>query len=766
MPSPANSAGSARLVRLRGPRASSDDKEGSSTTSSSLVSRPDNLPDFVEDSDVTFLRTVNETQLYPHARNNCLEHRFEYDRKDSCNEEHCSKCFCYVCDKPVAECSQWKEHCHVTGQSASGKHLRLCKKNALYCQLTRLVIGREPSTGLPVENDELALYKMRTSVVTRLDRGYRIYKAGTLVNGRLNHTMSVMVGWFHSIVKKTDLDMVDAHLYEKMIMLDAVTETVLRLDCTPTDNSSPDAIWDPTASATYSRMLCSLGTRWINMWAATHDSSVESAQAGLLIEHPELSARYPTSQRYRFLMPPQCLGVELESVDGEVVVKSVHPLGVGAERGLERNDVLAFVDTIKVPVGLETLPRVIFEHMRNSRELYRTMSFQVYRRVSSTVTWTSETGRPSNPFPVLPELRDRGVITGLLQDRLVQYRAISNSEEDYTKTFSCVEKMTVLATSFEGAKMLLMSAYQRCVNSSCLVDTHSSRKSLERVRETDGIILPAVYRVFDIYFHMTPPNETTSNEQKYIERLKVAMALLHDPTVESLNTFFELSHLTRNGSVSRQRESPLRMFFDLCRGAQRRYTYFEEGPGRVKHFMLQRLEVIVGIGTLLQRELEKDRTAPMPQRISPEGQAQARLVLEEVFVAIAAIFKFLERGNDTPQQVSAYAVRASSSLRRTLHFVKRFPYPTFSNDRMDRLKPAVLRYLRTVCTKLLQRRTVCPNGSHVGLSRAVINALKELYNDEDCGENRFMLVQFPQGDIFHLSENTRRLRSSSRRRLS
>lgn len=350
----------------------------------------------------------------------------------------------------------------------------------------------------------------------------------------------------------------------------------------------------------------------------------------------------------------------------------------------------------------------------------------------------------------------------------MQYRAMSNSEEDYTKTFSCVEKMTVLATSFEGAKMLLMSAYQRCVNSSCLVDTHSSRKSLERVRETDGIILPAVYRVFDIYFHMTPPNETTFEEQKYIERLKVAMALLHDPTVESLKTFFELSHLTRNGSVfAWQRESTLRMFFDLCRGAQKRYTYFEEGPGRVKHFMLQRLEVIVGIGTLLQRKLKRDRDVYQPnERISPEGQAQARLVLEEVFVAIAAIFKFLERGNDTPQQVSAYAVRASSSLRRTLHFVRRFPYPTFANDRMDRLKPAVLRYLRTVCTKLLQRRTVCPNGSHVGLSRAVINALKELYNDEGCGENRFMLVQFPQGDIFHLSENTRRLRSSSRRRLS
>ena len=52
---------------------------------------PDNI--FVSDIDLTYRPSAN-----------CTKFKTEIES----NEKHCDLCYCYVCDKPVAECTQWK----------------------------------------------------------------------------------------------------------------------------------------------------------------------------------------------------------------------------------------------------------------------------------------------------------------------------------------------------------------------------------------------------------------------------------------------------------------------------------------------------------------------------------------------------------------------------------------------------------------------------------------------------------------------------------
>ena len=44
---------------------------------------------------------------FPHSRSNCVVHAF----KAGHFAEHCTNCFCYVCDKPAADCGAWASHC-------------------------------------------------------------------------------------------------------------------------------------------------------------------------------------------------------------------------------------------------------------------------------------------------------------------------------------------------------------------------------------------------------------------------------------------------------------------------------------------------------------------------------------------------------------------------------------------------------------------------------------------------------------------------------
>ena len=61
------------------------------------------------DGDVVMIGTVNEMRL-PHMRPHCTKFKFQPNSNNRLdilmsNAQHCDLCFCYVCDKPVKECS-------------------------------------------------------------------------------------------------------------------------------------------------------------------------------------------------------------------------------------------------------------------------------------------------------------------------------------------------------------------------------------------------------------------------------------------------------------------------------------------------------------------------------------------------------------------------------------------------------------------------------------------------------------------------------------
>ena len=61
------------------------------------------------DGDVVMVGTINEMRL-PHMRPHCTKFQFQpnsNNRSDirMSNALHCDLCYCYVCDKPVKECS-------------------------------------------------------------------------------------------------------------------------------------------------------------------------------------------------------------------------------------------------------------------------------------------------------------------------------------------------------------------------------------------------------------------------------------------------------------------------------------------------------------------------------------------------------------------------------------------------------------------------------------------------------------------------------------
>jgi hypothetical protein len=63
-----------------------------------------------DDKEVKFVSATRKIALtdFAHARACCLIHPFHVDPV-----KHCENCFCYVCNKPVADCTEWQEHCRA-----------------------------------------------------------------------------------------------------------------------------------------------------------------------------------------------------------------------------------------------------------------------------------------------------------------------------------------------------------------------------------------------------------------------------------------------------------------------------------------------------------------------------------------------------------------------------------------------------------------------------------------------------------------------------
>ena len=260
-----------RLTRIRGP---SRESNTVSQTVNSDISQESNdiIPLLLSDDDDITIIESNEPQM-PHARKDCLRHRFcpLVNATATSNVPHCDTCFCYVCDIPAKDCRTWQEHCNVI-DDVSGKHLRLCNKNKFYSTLVGLVLKSPPSTVLPVREEEEELYNMRSKVVSKVDRGFRVYEAGqpmentavaSSVEGGWQHKFGLASTYFQRVFFRTRASSVhDKDLCGKLILLDALTETVVKRTYRKPEHSS-GAVWDSNAGRIYDRMCLSVGSRWI-----------------------------------------------------------------------------------------------------------------------------------------------------------------------------------------------------------------------------------------------------------------------------------------------------------------------------------------------------------------------------------------------------------------------------------------------------------------------------------------------------------------------
>jgi len=83
------------------------------------------------DEEVQLVATKNQVRL-PHLRQDCPDCRFLVKKPGVSRQEmktanilYCGLCYCYVCDIPVRDCSEWTEHCHANAKSDYWKGLRL-----------------------------------------------------------------------------------------------------------------------------------------------------------------------------------------------------------------------------------------------------------------------------------------------------------------------------------------------------------------------------------------------------------------------------------------------------------------------------------------------------------------------------------------------------------------------------------------------------------------------------------------------------------------
>ena len=72
-----------------------------------------------EDVAITGSKGQNALQHFPHCRENCVVHLFATDPT-----QHCSQCFCVVCDVPASRCAAWPAHCRLKYADPSTQRLR------------------------------------------------------------------------------------------------------------------------------------------------------------------------------------------------------------------------------------------------------------------------------------------------------------------------------------------------------------------------------------------------------------------------------------------------------------------------------------------------------------------------------------------------------------------------------------------------------------------------------------------------------------------
>ena len=156
------------------------------------------------------------------------------------------------------------------------KLMHQCKKNPLFDMLVNM---ENPVNSLGVEQDRSTLkefLKERERVENRMERSFRTYEAGEAGAGKqkdiLLHNFEHVILWFQKLFSATKLEMEDKKWIHKFIILDAMTEVIIRHTWRKPEGCSEDSTWDPRAKACYNKFVLSLGSRWLSCFAHCHES--------------------------------------------------------------------------------------------------------------------------------------------------------------------------------------------------------------------------------------------------------------------------------------------------------------------------------------------------------------------------------------------------------------------------------------------------------------------------------------------------------------
>ena len=105
------------------PPLSNDDDQVLETAAPAANLRTDKDVDAdADDDDITFVGRTGNNALsdFPHARENCLRHRFVQGNETAC----CPNCYCYVCDDVASDCPEWADHCRASHTSPAWQQRR------------------------------------------------------------------------------------------------------------------------------------------------------------------------------------------------------------------------------------------------------------------------------------------------------------------------------------------------------------------------------------------------------------------------------------------------------------------------------------------------------------------------------------------------------------------------------------------------------------------------------------------------------------------
>ncbi|XP_019616372.1 PREDICTED: uncharacterized protein LOC109463918 isoform X1 [Branchiostoma belcheri] len=137
-----------------------------------------------EDFVVTYFKP-SDTIKYPHAREDCMVHKFQSGTSVS-NATFCDSCYCYVCDIPAKECQQWTQdkHCNAYSKDNSWKLKRNKTIAANSREKARRAFASHPSLRSCLSQEEREGEGMSSihdssldEILNRIESTYQTYKS-------------------------------------------------------------------------------------------------------------------------------------------------------------------------------------------------------------------------------------------------------------------------------------------------------------------------------------------------------------------------------------------------------------------------------------------------------------------------------------------------------------------------------------------------------------------------------------------------------------